>query len=79
MITKITGSHRIAPLVAAVWCTLYPIGAQAYVGPGAGLTALGTMVALLAALLLAIVGFVWYPLKRLINKRKARPTIARDR
>ncbi len=41
--------------------------AAAYMGPGAGLTAIGTVLAVIAALLLAIVGFVWYPLKRLLG------------
>lgn len=44
--------------------------ALAYVGPGAGLSAIGTLVALAGAVLLAIVGFVWYPVKRLLKKRK---------
>ncbi len=44
--------------------------ALAYVGPGAGLSAIGTLVALVGAVLLAIVGFVWYPVKRLLKKRK---------
>lgn len=50
---------------------LLPQAALAYVGPGAGLTAIGTMIALLAALVLAVMGFVWYPLKRLLRARKA--------
>ena len=44
--------------------------AHAYIGPGAGLGAIGTVIALLGALLLMIVGFVWYPLKRLRRRRK---------
>ena len=39
--------------------------AWAYIGPGAGISAIGTVVALVGALALMIVGFVWYPLKRL--------------
>ncbi len=46
-----------------------PLSAQAYVGPGAGITAIGTVIALVAAVALAIVGFVWYPLKRMFAKR----------
>ncbi len=42
-----------------------PAIALAYVGPGTGITAIGTVIALLGAILLAIVGFVWYPVKRL--------------
>jgi uncharacterized membrane protein len=48
-----------------------PDPALAYVGPGAGLTAIGTVFALLAAVLLAIVGFVWYPVKRLLKRTAA--------
>ena len=45
--------------------------AFAYVGPGAGLTAIGTLVAVVAAVLLAIIGFVWYPLKRLMRRKRS--------
>ncbi len=48
-----------------------PTAALAYIGPGAGLGAIGTLVALIGAVLLAIVGFVWYPIKRMMRKRKA--------
>jgi len=41
--------------------------AHAYVGPGAGLSALGTVAAFIGACLLIIVGFVWYPIKRLLK------------
>jgi hypothetical protein len=44
--------------------------ALAYVGPGAGVTAIGTLLALLGAGLLAVVGFVWYPAKRLLSRRR---------
>ena len=44
--------------------------AEAYIGPGAGITAIGTVIALIGAILLAIVGFVWYPIKRLRAKNK---------
>ena len=52
-----------------------PMAAQAYVGPGAGLTAIGTMIALIAALVLALVGFVWYPLRRMMRARKAKADV----
>ncbi len=44
--------------------------AEAYIGPGAGISAIGTVIALIGAILLAIVGFVWYPIKRLRAKNK---------
>jgi len=47
-----------------------PDDALAYIGPGAGVTAIGTVIALIGAVLLAIIGFVWYPLKRYLSNKK---------
>ena len=45
--------------------------AFAYIGPGAGLTVIGTVIALIGTVVLAIVGFIWYPIKRM-RARSAR-------
>lgn len=59
----------LVPLtVAATLLMASPGIALAYIGPGAGITAIGTAIALIGAILLAIVGFVWYPIKRLRAK-----------
>ncbi|MEM9386267.1 MAG: hypothetical protein AAGA68_14495 [Pseudomonadota bacterium] len=55
---------------------LFTGSAEAYIGPGAGITAIGSLVALLGAVCLAIVGFVWYPLKRLRARMKGRAELA---
>lgn len=47
-----------------------PQPASAYVGPGAGLSAIGAFLAIIAAVVAAIFGFLWYPIKRLIKKYK---------
>jgi hypothetical protein len=47
---------------------LFPGEANAYVGPGAGLSALGTLIAFVAAVVLSVIGFVWYPIKRLLRR-----------
>jgi len=44
--------------------------AHAYVGPGAGLTAIGAAVAFVVAMVLAVLGFIWYPIKRLLRRKK---------
>jgi hypothetical protein len=49
-----------------------PLPAAAYVGPGAGLSAIGSFLALLGAIAVTILGFVWYPLKRIFGKRRRR-------
>lgn len=59
-------------LLSTTAFVLTPVAAQAYVGPGAGLTAIGTLIALLAAIALAVVGFVWYPVRRMMRKRRAK-------
>jgi hypothetical protein len=59
----------MTPLVAVA--VFAPATAQAYVGPGAGLTAIGTVLALIAALIFALVGFIWYPVKRLLKRSSA--------
>ena len=43
-----------------------------YIGPGGALSAIGSFLALLAAVLLALLGFVWYPIKRMLRARKAK-------
>ena len=52
----------------AVMLAVAPQFAYAYIGPGAGITAIGTVIALIGAVFLAIVGFIWYPVKRLKAK-----------
>jgi len=56
--------------MTAVLLLAHPQTAAAYIGPGAGVSVLGSILALIAAILLAVVGFVWYPVKRLLTKGK---------
>ncbi len=43
-----------------------------YIGPGGALSAIGAFLALLAAVVFAAIGFVWYPIKRLLRVLRAR-------
>jgi hypothetical protein len=54
-----------------VWLAT-PSTAEAYIGPGAGISVIGTIIAFLAAIVFAIVGFVWYPVKRLRAAMRAK-------
>jgi hypothetical protein len=60
--------HALVPLLGS-FAVFVAEPAYAYIGPGAGLTAIGTVIALLGGILLAIVGFVWYPIKRVMRSR----------
>lgn len=46
---------------------LVPAPVFAYIGPGVGLGAIATFIAIAIGLFLLIVGFLWYPLKRLLR------------
>ena len=64
--------------LSALILSMLPGLATAYVGPGAGLSAIGSLLALLLAIVVAFVGFFWYPIKRLINGKKGGATIEED-
>ena len=69
-------------LVVIGWLTvasaILATPAHAYIGPGSGLSAIGSLLALIAAIVVAIVGFVWFPLKRIMRKRKPAAGLARE-
>lgn len=60
----------IAALVLGVFAIIQP--AYAYMGPGSGLGVIGTLLAVIGAVIFAIIGFIWYPLKRLMKSRKSK-------
>ena len=47
---------------------LYSTNVQAYVGPGLGVGVIGAIVGVVGAILMAIIGVFWYPLKRMFGK-----------
>lgn len=49
-----------------------------YIGPGAGLTAIGAFFALVVGLIVGILGFVWYPVKKWLRRRTRRAVMKRD-
>ena len=60
-------------IIAVVVITLLLVehqGALAYIGPGAGIAAIGTVLAFIAAIILSIIAFLWYPIKRMLKKFK---------
>lgn len=52
--------------VMAVVLTSTPAGA--YGGPGSVITGIGALLAVVAALIASIFGFLWFPLKRFVRK-----------
>ncbi len=59
-------------VVAALVLSLHPSAALAYIGPGVGAGAIAAVLGVIGSILLAIVGVVYYPIKRLLKGRKAK-------
>lgn len=59
-------SMTVAICVVVLAVVAVPSTASAYVGPGGLVTAIGAFLAVLVALVAALVGFVWLPLKRFL-------------
>lgn len=55
-------------IIAALF--FLPNPAEAYIPPGAGLSAIGAFIALIVGIFAALFGFLWYPIKRLIRRMK---------
>lgn len=43
----------------------------AYIGPAGALSVIGSFLALVGGIALAVLGFAWYPLKRYLRARRA--------
>ena len=62
---------RVAPVVPGLFLILgLPATSFAYVGPGAGLSIIGSLLAFFAAIVIGIFGFLWFPVRRFLRKRK---------
>ena len=61
----------IGTFIFALLLVLFiPQPVLAYVGPGAGIAAIGAFFAIVAGVIAALFGFLWYPIKRLLRKHK---------
>ena len=60
----------LRPTLIAILAVTLAGPAHAYIGPGAGLGAIMVTIALVLGVLLLLFGFVWYPLRRMMRKRK---------
>jgi hypothetical protein len=53
--------------------------AQAYVGPGPGLSMLSSLITLIGGIFLALFMIVFYPLRLFLKKRKQQPKADEDK
>jgi len=65
---------RLTALGVALAALVIPAQAFAYIGPGLGAGAIGAVLGVLGSIFLGLFAIVWYPIKRLMKKRrKGRP------
>jgi hypothetical protein len=72
------GKFTAICVMAAGAFLLWATPAFAYLGPGAGLAAIGAFLALILGVIVAFFGFLWYPVKRVLRRRKATGTALSD-
>ena len=56
--------------VVLIVMTFTAASAYAYVGPGLGLGVIGVLLGVILAVFLAVAGFIWYPIKRMLWRPK---------
>ncbi len=66
----------LAAILAGVVVAATP--AEAYVGPGAGAGTIAVVLGVLASVAMAFLAILWYPVKRMLKKRKAAKQAATD-
>ena len=59
-------------IIFSIALSIWPTQALAYIGPGLGAGSIGVILGFLAAILLALFGIFYYPIKRLIKNRRAK-------
>ena len=62
--------YRLTVLALALGALVAPAQAFAYIGPGLGAGAIGAVLGVLGSIFLGLFAIVWYPIKRLMKKRK---------
>jgi hypothetical protein len=67
--------RAVALCLTSISFVAIPASALAYVGPGAGLSIIGSVLAFLAAVIVAIFGFLFFPIRRMLRKRKQRAAL----
>lgn len=70
---------KLAALFSFLVAVLAPTAALAYVGPGAGLSLLGALWALVAAIATALLFIVAWPIRRALRRRRTANAATADK
>lgn len=64
---RVTIRHTFAALAFVVLAT----PASAYIGPGVGAGAIAVVLGVIGSILMAVVAILWFPVKRILKRRKS--------
>lgn len=56
--------------LTTIMCLTFPLTSVAYIGPGAGLSMLGAVWAVLAAIVFMVGGLLFWPVRAMIRRRR---------
>ena len=70
--------HARVAILAAAGAIMVSGPALAYVGPGAGLSMLGSLFAVVVAIFLAVLGLVLFPVRMLLKRRRGGAATGRE-
>lgn len=68
---RIKKGELVLPAHIRIW--FLPELIFSYIGPGTGLSAIGAFIACLVGIVVTVLGFLWYPIKRLLGKKPQEP------
>lgn len=64
-------NNRTTAFLTAALLAVTPFAAQAYVGPGAGISLLGSLWGLIVGVVVALAMILFWPIRIMLRKRKA--------
>lgn len=70
---------RLSFVSALLAAALLPVPAYAYVGPGLGAGVIGAILAVVGAVALSLFAIIYYPIKRVMRKRRAEKASTDDK
>lgn len=68
---RTTIRRRVTPLLQGLLLLAFAPFAAAYIGPGSGISVIGSLLALLATVGLAFLAIVMFPFRKMMKKRNA--------
>ena len=69
---RTAGTMKSLGIIMLLMCLLAARPSYGYIGPGLGAGTIGLVLGVIASVGLALFAVVWYPVKRMLRKRKDR-------